>query len=252
MRYRAHSIGGILILEQRGPCCARTAIEDTNRKYLRLNSSTPLRILVVDDHPIVRLGIRQMIGAEPDLEVCGEAASAEEALRLTSTLKPDIALIDLSLEEGSALGLIRNLRESATGVEVLVLSMHDETLFAERVIRAGARGYIMKQAAIDGLVGAIRQVASGSVYLSPKMTQHVLEQFRDSIAGSNGSVATLTDRELEVFDLIGHGKSTAEIARDLAVSVKTIETYRANIKSKLKLKDARDLLRLATSWKEGL
>jgi DNA-binding NarL/FixJ family response regulator len=242
MRYRAHPIGGILIVVPGAQ----------GGTVVRLNSSTPLRILVVDDHPIVRLGIRQMIGAEPDLEVCGEAASAEEALRLTSTLKPDIALIDLSLEEGSALGLIRNLRQSATGVDVLVLSMHDETLFAERVLRAGARGYIMKQAAIDGLVGAIRQVASGSVYLSPQMTQHVLEQFRDSIAGSSGSVARLTDRELEVFDLIGRGKSTAEIATDLAVSVKTIETYRANIKRKLKLKDARALLRLATSWKEGL
>lgn len=207
---------------------------------------------MVDDHPIVRLGIRQMIGAEPDLEICGEAGSAEEALRLTGTLKPDLALIDLSLAEGTAMGLIRELRQTSPGVELLVLSMHDETLFTERVLRAGARGYIMKQSAIDGLVGAIRQVASGSVYVSPKMTQHVLEQFRDSIPGPTGLVATLTDRELEVFDLIGHGKSTAEIARDLAVSVKTIETYRANIKSKLKLKGARDLLRLATSWTEGL
>ena len=217
-----------------------------------MNPNHPLRILVVDDHPIVRLGIRQMIGTESDFEICGEAGSAQEALELARTLKPDLALIDLSLEEGTALGLIRELRQSVAGVELLVLSMHDEALFAERALRAGARGYIMKQAAIDGLVDAIRQVASGGVYVSPKMTQHVLQQFRDSTTGPAGLMATLTDRELEVFDLIGHGKSTAEIAAELAVSVKTIETYRANIKSKLKLKDARDLLRLATSWAEGL
>lgn len=193
-----------------------------------------------------------MIEAEPDLEVCGEAESAEQALQLAASLRPDLALIDLSLEEGTALGLIRQLRESVPGVETLVLSMHDETLFAERVLRAGARGYIMKQAAIDGLVGAIRQVAAGGVYMSPKMTQHVLEQLRDANGGTAGALSNLTDRELEVFDLIGHGKSTAAIAGQLAVSVKTIETYRANIKTKLKLKDARDLLRLATSFTEGL
>lgn len=207
---------------------------------------------MVDDHPIVRLGIRQMIGGEADLEICGEAGTAEQALQLAGTLKPDLALIDLSLEEGTALGLIRQLRQSVPGIEALVLSMHDEALFAERVLRAGARGYIMKQAAIGGLVGAIRQVASGGVYLSPKMTQHVLGQLRDSSGGAAGLLSTLTDRELEVFDLIGHGKSTAAIAARLAVSVKTIETYRANIKTKLKLKDARELLRLATSFTEGL
>lgn len=193
-----------------------------------------------------------MIDGHADLEICGEAGSAEQALQLASTLSPDLALIDLSLEEGTALALIRQLRESVPGVEVLVLSMHDETLFAERVLRAGARGYIMKQAAIEGLVGAIRQVANGGVYMSSKMTQHVLEQLRDSTGGPAGLLSTLTDRELEVFDLIGHGKSTAAIAGQLTVSVKTIETYRANIKTKLKLRDARDLLRLATSFTEGL
>ena len=210
-----------------------------------------LRILVIDDHPIVRLGIRQMISTEPDLEICGEADSAQAALHLAATLKPDLALVDLSLAEGTALALIREMREAVPGIEVLVLSMHDETLFAERVLRAGARGYIMKQAAIDGLVGAIRQVASGNIYVSPRMTQRVLEQLRTT-TGPAGLLTTLTDRELEVFDLIGHGKSTAAIAGELAVSVKTIETYRANIKTKLKLKGASDLVRLATSFTEGL
>ena len=211
-----------------------------------------LRILVVDDHPIVRLGIRQMISTETDLEICGEADSAQAALRLAASLEPDLALIDLSLAEGTALALIRELRDAVAGIEVLVLSMHDETLFAERVLRAGARGYIMKQAAIDGLVGAIRHVASGSVYVSPRMTQRVLEQLRNTATGPAGLLMTLTDRELEVFDLIGHGKTTAAIAGELAVSVKTIETYRANIKTKLRLKGASDLVRLATSFAEGL
>jgi DNA-binding NarL/FixJ family response regulator len=219
---------------------------------MRLKPDQPLRILVVDDHPIVRLGIRQMISTEPDLDICGEADSVEAALRLAGTLKPDLALVDLSLADGTALALIRELRERAPGMEVLVLSMHDETLYAERVLRAGARGYIMKQTAIDGLVSAIHQVASGGVYVSPRMTQSVLERLRDAATRPAGLLSTLTDRELEVFDLIGHGKSTAAIARELAVSVKTIETYRANIKTKLKLKGASDLLRLATSFTEGL
>jgi len=219
---------------------------------MRPKPDHPLRILVVDDHPIVRLGIRQMISTEPDLEICGEAESAQTALQLAGTLKPDLALVDLSLAEGTALALIRELRESAPGLEVLVLSMHDETLYAERVLRAGARGYIMKQTAIDGLVGAIHHVASGGVYVSPRMTQNVLERLRDAATGPAGLLSTLTDRELEVFDLIGHGKTTAAIAGQLAVSVKTIETYRANIKTKLKLKGASDLLRLATSFTEGL
>lgn len=219
---------------------------------MKLKPDHPLRILVVDDHPIVRLGIRQMVSTAPDLEICGEAESAQSALQLAKTLEPDMALVDLSLAEGTALALIRELLEAVPRLDVLVLSMHDETLFAERVLRAGARGYIMKQSAIDGLVDAIRQVAAGGVYVSARMTQRVLERLRDADTGPAGLLTTLTDRELEVFDLIGHGKSTAAIAGELAVSVKTIETYRANIKTKLKLKGANDLLRLATSFTEGL
>jgi len=219
---------------------------------MTLRAERPLRILVVDDHPIVRLGIRQMVSSEADLEICGEADSAPAALRHASMLKPDVALVDLSLAEGTAFALIGELREAVPGVQILILSMHDETLFAERALRAGARGYIMKQAAIDGLVGAIRQVAAGRIYVSAKMTQRVLEQVHDTTTGPTGLLGTLTDRELEVFDLIGHGKSTVAIAGQLAVSVKTIETYRANIKTKLKLKGANDLVRLATSFAEGL
>jgi DNA-binding NarL/FixJ family response regulator len=210
------------------------------------------RILVVDDHPIVRLGIRQMISAEPDLEICAEAESAAAALDRAKRQTPDLALVDLSLAQGTGLDLLRSLRELAPGLPILVLSMHDETLFAERVLRAGARGYIMKREAITGLVGAIRQVLSGRVYLSENMAQSVLERLAHERPASENPVANLTDRELEVLDLIGRGRSTAAIAEQLRVSVKTIETYRSNIKTKLNLKDATDLIRFAATWTERL
>jgi DNA-binding NarL/FixJ family response regulator len=222
---------------------------------MSFESKQKIRILVVDDHPIVRLGICRMIDPHPDLEICGEAESAETALQLAAHLKPDLALVDLSLAEGTALGLIGALRERAAGLQVLVLSMHDEALFAERALRAGARGYIMKQAAIEGLVAAIRHVASGQIYVSEKMTQRVLERVGDITDPGKGPIGLLTalsNRELEVFNLIGQGKSTVAIAAQLELSVKTVETYRSNIKTKLNLADANDLVRLATSWAEGL
>lgn len=210
------------------------------------------RILVVDDHPIVRLGIRQMLVAEHDLEVCAEAESADAAKALAVSARPDLAIVDLSLAEGTGLELVRDLRGSVPNLPVLVLSMHDEALFAERVLRAGARGYIMKQEAITGLVAAIRQVLSGRIYVSEGMAQAVLERLGHEQAVSANPLASLTDRELEVFDLIGRGVSTNAIAGQLGVSVKTIETYRSNIKTKLNLKDATDLIRFAAAWTERL
>jgi DNA-binding NarL/FixJ family response regulator len=210
------------------------------------------RILVVDDHPIVRLGVRQMLAAERDLEVCAEAESAEAARELAVSARPDLAIVDLSLAQGTGLELIRNLHESVRHLPVLVLSMHDETLFAERVLRAGARGYIMKQEAITGLVAAIRQILSGRIYVSEGIAQAVLERLGHQQAASDNPLAKLTDRELEVFDLIGRGVSTSAIAGQLGVSVKTIETYRSNIKTKLNLKDATDLVRFAAAWTERL
>lgn len=217
-----------------------------------LNPKHSLRILMVDDHPIVRFGIRQMIGTQPDLEICAEADSAESALELARKWSPDVALVDLSLAQGSSLGLIRELREAVAGMEILVLSMHDEALYAERALRAGARGYIMKQAAIEGLIDAIRQVGSGRIYLSESLTQRALERLRNPDAGQPDLLGTLTDRELQVLDLIGYGKTTSDIAGQLEVSIKTIETYRSNIKTKLNLKDANDLVRFAASRTEGL
>jgi DNA-binding NarL/FixJ family response regulator len=210
------------------------------------------RILIVDDHPIVRLGIRQMLAAERDLDVCGEADSAEAARQLISSARPDLAIVDLSLAQGTGLDLIRSLRESLPTLPVLVLSMHDEALFAERALRAGARGYIMKREAVTGLVGAIRQVLSGRIYVSEGMAQVVLERLGHEAVPSENPLASLTDRELEVFDLIGRGQSTVAIAERLGVSVKTIETYRSNIKTKLNLKDATDLIRFAATWTERL
>lgn len=210
------------------------------------------RILVVDDHPIVRLGIRQMLAAEPDLDVCAEAESADAAKQLILDAHPDLAIIDLSLAEGTGLDLIRSLRESMPTMPVLVLSMHDEALFAERVLRAGARGYIMKREAITGLVRAIRQVLSGRIYVSEGMAQAVLERLGHDGAAPDNPLANLTDRELEVFDLIGRGQSTGAIAEQMGVSIKTIETYRSNIKTKLNLKDATDLIRFAATWAERL
>jgi DNA-binding NarL/FixJ family response regulator len=204
----------------------------------------------VDDHPIVRLGIRQMLAAEPRFTICGEADSAAAALQLARS-KPDLALVDLSLEDGSGLELIRSLHEVAPDLRVLVLSMHDEALFAERALRAGARGYIMKQEAIDGLVHAVQEVLAGRLFVSKRMSQHLLERIgQDAAPGDR--LGNLTDRELEVFDLIGRGMNTAGIAERLNVSVKTIETYRSNIKSKLDLKDATDLIRFAATWRERL
>jgi DNA-binding NarL/FixJ family response regulator len=193
-----------------------------------------------------------MLAAEPDLEVCGEAESAAAAMQVATSAHPDLAIVDLSLTEGTGLDLIRSLREAAPTLPVLVLSMHDEALFAERVLRAGARGYIMKRQAITGLVGAIRQVLSGRIYVSEGMAQSVLERLGHDGAQSDNPMANLTDRELEVFDLIGRGLSTAAIAEQIGVSIKTIETYRSNIKAKLNLKDAADLIRFAVTWAERL
>ena len=209
------------------------------------------RIVIVDDHPVVRLGIRQMLAAEPDLDICGEAESAGAARGLIAAARPDLAIVDLSLSDGSGLDLIRSLRESHPSLAVLVLSMHDETLFAERVLRAGARGYIMKNEAVTGLVGAIRQVLAGRIYVSAGIAQIVLERLGHEPVNDN-PLAGLTDREIEVFGLIGRGLNTAAIAETLGVSVKTVETYRSNIKTKLNLKDATELIRLAASWTERL
>jgi DNA-binding NarL/FixJ family response regulator len=212
------------------------------------------RILVIDDHPIARLGIRQMIAQEQDLEICGEADSGPVALAMLADTSPHLAIVDLSLPESSGLELIREIRASHPNVLILVLSMHDEMLYAERVLRAGARGYIMKREAITGLVDAIRTVMAGRVHVSEAVTQAMLERLGREGTVADNPLSALSDRELEVFDLIGRGRglTTAAIANQLRVSIKTIETYRSNIRTKLNLRNASDLTRFAASWVEGL
>jgi DNA-binding NarL/FixJ family response regulator len=215
-------------------------------------TSPKRRILIVDDHPIVRLGIRQLIAAEPDLAICCEADTGEEALALALEGKPDLAIVDLSLGTMHGLELVRQLHQALPAMPVLVLSIHDEALFAERAVRAGARGYITKKRAIDGLIQAIRHVLAGKIYASEAVSQQVLEGLQRGTPLPEGTIGGLTDREIQVFELIGRGLTTGGIADQLGVSVKTIETYRSNIKTKLNLRDAAALVRYAATWIERL
>jgi DNA-binding NarL/FixJ family response regulator len=217
------------------------------------SETTPKRrILIVDDHAIVRLGMRQLIDAEPDLSICCEAETGEEALAQALKGKPDLAIVDLSLGTMHGLELVRQLHQALPDMPVLVLSMHDETLFAERAVRAGARGYMTKKGAIDGLIQAIRQVLAGKIYASEAVSQQLLEGLQRGTPIPEGPIGGLTDREIQVFELIGRGLSTGGIADRLGVSVKTIETYRSNIKTKLNLRDASALVRYAATWIERL
>ena len=209
------------------------------------------RILIVDDHPILRAGVRQMLASEPDLDVCGEGDSVTSGKQLVTRTQPDLVILDLSLSEGTGLEFVRWLRDSWPMLPALVFSVHDEVLFAERVLRSGARGYVMKREAVSGLVAAIRQVLAGRIYVSEALAQAMLERLRQG-AVPNNPLASLTDKELEVFDWIGRGLSTGAIADQLKVSIKTIETYRSHIRAKLNLKDANDLVRFATAWTERL
>lgn len=210
------------------------------------------RILIVDDHPMMRQGLAQLIGAESDLTVCGEAENASLALEAVSSLKPDLVLADISLPGKNGLELVKDFQALQPGLPVLVISMHDESLYAERVLRAGGRGYIMKQEGGKKLMLAIRQVLSGKIYVSEKIAADILETFSGRRAGAEGSpVEQLTDREFEVFQQIGQGKGTRDIADQLHLSIKTVEAHRSNIKAKLKLKSAVELVRFAVRWAES-
>ena len=208
------------------------------------------RILIVDDHPMMRQGLAQLIDSEPDLKVCWEADNAGQALSLVSNEKPDMIIADLSLPDRHGLELIKDILAACPDAVILVISMHDETLYAERVLRAGGRGYIMKQEGGKKLLAAIRQVLEGQIYVSEKMSAKILEIFSGRRAGAS-PMEKLSDREFEVFRLIGQGKGTREIAAQLRLSVKTVEVHRANIKLKLKLKSATDLVRQAVRWVEA-
>ncbi len=210
------------------------------------------RVFSLDDHPMMRQGLCQLIEAEPDLSVCGEAETAGNAFEAIAALKPDLVLADISLPDKNGLELIKDIQSVAPCLPVLVISMHDESLYAERVLRAGGRGYIMKQEGGKKLMQAIRQVLSGQIYVSEKMSAKILEIFSGRQAEAESApVGKLTDREFEVFQLIGQGKSTKEIAAGLHLSAKTVEVHRINIKHKLNLKSAPELIRYAVRWIES-
>lgn len=214
-----------------------------------MGSERVTRVLLVEDHPIVRQGLAQLINQEPDLEVCGEAAAVSEAIEVVEATSPDLALIDISLKSSNGLELVKDLARSHPQVRTLVLSLFDEMVYAERVLRAGAKGYIMKAEATDNVMVAIRTVLAGEVYVSDRVRQKLFDRMVGTHADpAESAVELLSDRELEVFQMVGEGCGTRAIADRLNLSVKTIETYKSHIKSKLKLKDGTELIQQAVKW----
>src|SRR5580704_11901 len=204
------------------------------------------RILVVDDHPIVRQGLSLLLNREPDLVVCGEAEEATGAMHVLASARPDVLIVDISLTGPDGLDLLKNIRITHPALPVLILSMHEESIYAERALRAGANGYIMKQEATEKVLVAVRRILSGEIYVSDHIANKMLKHY---ITGSgtlrNSSIADLSDRELEVFRLIGEGHGTRQISEELHLSIKTVESYQAHIKEKLSLRSARELMQHA-------
>jgi DNA-binding NarL/FixJ family response regulator len=212
-------------------------------------ATTKKRIMVVDDHPIVRQGLALLINREPDMVVCGEAEEAMGAMHVLASARPDVLILDISLSGPDGIDLLKTLRTTHPTLPVLILSMHDELIYAERALRAGANGYIMKQEATEKVLVAVRRILAGDIYVSQRISNQMLKHY---VTGSgvvrNSSVSDLSDRELEVFRLIGDGHGTRQIAEELHVSVKTVESYQAHIKEKLSLRSARELVQHAIQW----
>ncbi len=217
----------------------------------RTSETSVKHLVLIDDHPIMRHGLAQLIRAEDGLDVIGEAGSAREGFEVVGSLRPDLAVIDLTLPDKNGLELVKDIRAAYPATQCIVLSMHDETLYGERALRAGARGYVMKEAAADHLVTAIHKVISGGLYVSESLNARMLEQ----VTGSSRSQATgmdaLTDRELEILALIGKGVATKNIAAQLGISARTVEAHRAHIKEKLGMTDGAALVRHAVQWVES-
>jgi DNA-binding NarL/FixJ family response regulator len=208
-----------------------------------------IKILLVDDHPMVREWLANLIKQQADLEVCGETATAPEALQLIESINPDIAIVDLSLASGSGIELVKSIKAVRADVAVLVLSMHDELLYAERVLRAGAGGYIMKSEATQKIIQGIRALLAGEVYVSGKVAALLARSYAGGRSGS--PVEQLSDRELEVFQLLGQGFSTRQISEHLNIGFKTAQSYTARIKEKFNLANINELLREAVRWRES-
>lgn len=207
------------------------------------------RVFVVDDHPIVRSGLAQLINREPDLMVCGDSEDVQHALESIEALKPDILIVDISLNGPDGLDLLKTIRAGQSQIPVLILSMHDESIYAERALRAGANGYIMKQEGTDRVLTALRRILNSEIYVSDRIASRMVRH----LAGAGGSlnrspVDELSDRELEVLRMMGDGQGTRQIAENLHLSVKTVETYQSHLKDKLGLKNSRELVQYAIQW----
>jgi DNA-binding NarL/FixJ family response regulator len=219
-----------------------------------------IRVVVIDDHPIVRYGFTQLLSAEADLEVAAQAGDAETALAAIAGHAPDVAVVDVSLGATSGIDLIREIKARGSRVAILVVSMHDEMLYAERSLRAGASGYLMKHEATDTIVKAVRAIAGGGMFLSEAVSTRLLQRIVDAPApaataagaGAGSPLEALTDRELHVLQLLGKGLGTREIAERLQISIKTVESYRARLKEKMNLRSANELLRFAVRWVEDV
>jgi len=205
------------------------------------------RILIVEDHPVVRRGLVELIDAEPDLQVCGEADDAPAAVQLLSQTRPDLVVIDISLKRGNGIDLVKQIRARDARIKLLVTSVHDESLYAERALRAGAMGYVNKSEPVPTIINAIRQVLRGRVFLSMPMVNRMLQSPPEEPA-EESPIMSLSDRELQVFELISRGLTTREIAGKLMLSIKTIETHRDHIRMKLKLKNSTELIHHAVQW----
>ena len=224
------------------------------RRGYRQDGDPEFRVFVIERHPLFRVGVSQLLEREPDFMLCGEEAEVYSALNILSEARPDLALVNLSLQDGDGIDVIKRLREHRPGLPILVLSHHDESIFAERVIRAGANGYIMKHACMVRVADAMHRALAGEVVMSDEMAQRVASR---TLRGSESGVGStpyelLSDRELDVFELVGQGMGTRDIASRLFISNKTVETHQANMKRKLDLDDYKQLLRIAISWNAGL
>lgn len=213
------------------------------------SDSAKRRVFVVDDHPIVRAGLAQLINREPDLTVCGDAEEMHQALETIQAVRPDVLIVDISLNGPDGLDLLKTIRAGGSQIPVLILSMHDEAIYAERALRAGASGYLMKQEGTDRVLVALRRILNNGIYVSDRIASRMLRH----LAGAAGTtlrspVDGLSDRELEVLRMMGDGQGTRQIAENLHLSVKTVETYQSHLKDKLGLKNSRELVQYAIQW----
>jgi len=226
-----------------------TSLLDPAARPLPLDGTERKRILIVDDHPVLRRGMATLISNQPEFEICGEADSAQSGLQAMREQFPHIALVDITLPGTDGLELIKLMLAEQPKLRILVVSMHDESLYALRSLRAGAKGYLMKAEALEQIVTAVRKITAGDIYVTPRFSERLVFKAIQSLEGGMGSpVDRLSDRELEVLRLLGKGLGTRDIARTLHLSVKTIETHRAHIKEKLGFKEAAEMVRFAIDW----